>query len=146
MKSFTVYRQNNPTAPGEPTFGRMEDAESQQVCVTLELPDLGNAHGISRVPAGAYPAHRYLSPKRGYEVFMLDNVPDRDSIELHIGNTVKDTDGCLLLGTSQGDLDGHGAVLGSADAFGHFMNLCAGEQNILVMIVDAPIVPQDAND
>ena len=141
MKTFTLFRAN--LSPDGPTFGRLEDEENAQVCVTLELPWLGNAHSVSCIPAGTYPAHRYLSPKRGYEVFMLDDVPLRSSIELHIGNTAHDTDGCVLLGTAAGLLNGQRGITGSGDAFRKFMNLCAGEQNIVVHIVD-PAPPAEA--
>ena len=142
MKRFTLIRANrNGVAP---TFGRLEDEEGVQVCVTLELPWRDDAHEVSCIPAGEYPAHRFLSPKRGYEVFMLDDVPGRSAIELHIGNTVHDTDGCILLGTAHGLVNGQQGITGSGDAFRKFMALCAGEQNIVVAIVDPTPVPVTA--
>lgn len=141
MKTFTLIRASDPT--DSPTFGRIEDAERKQVCVTLELPWADNAHNESCIPPGVYPAHRYLSPKRGYEVFMLDGVPHRSSIELHIGNYVHDTDGCVLLGTAFGILNGQHGITGSADAFRKFMNLCAGEQNIVLTVTSpAPLTAE----
>lgn len=40
-----------------------------------------------------------MSPKFGRYVLLLDCVPGRDGIEIHSGNTYKDTKGCILVGT-----------------------------------------------
>jgi len=47
----------------------------------------------------------------------IQNVPDRSNIEIHVGNFLKDTDGCVLLGTKYvGE-----ALLGSHVAFNAFL-------------------------
>lgn len=118
------------------TFGRIEDTDHQQWCVTLERPWLDNAHDVSCVPAGTYTAHRYASPKRGYDVFMLSGVPNRGDIELHIGNTVADSEGCILLGTMYGVVNGQHGITGSGDAFRAFMRRLQGVDAFTLTIVD----------
>lgn len=133
MRRFTLERLGDT---GQATFGQLLDEENTVVCVTLELPWLGNLHNVSCIPAAEYPYHRYMSPKRGYEVVMLDDVPDRSAIELHIGNLPHDTDGCILLGTAFGMVNGQKGITGSKDAFVKFMNLLAGENNGVITVKD----------
>lgn len=51
-----------------------------------------------KTPAGDYKVTRYNSPKFGHKVFLVNDVPGHSMIEMHSGNTVKDTQGCVLLG------------------------------------------------
>lgn len=107
------------------TFGAFYTDEGQRLCDTLELPYRDNAHNVSSIPAGTFPVAYKWSPVHGRNLWHVE-VPGRDSIELHIGNSVIDTDGCILLGTSRGRLlckDGvtRDAVLGSHGAFDAFM-------------------------
>ena len=68
------------------------------ICHTLELPWKYNAKNQSCVPAGHYTAFKAHSPKFG-EVVYVKSVPDREGILIHVGNTLKDTRGCILVGT-----------------------------------------------
>jgi hypothetical protein len=97
------------------TLGRLTTDEGNIVAVTLELPDHGNAKDVSCIPAGSYRAELRDSPKRGYQVYGLLDVPDRDDIEIHIGNFPVDTDGCILVGTQVGEDEV--SIEGSAVAF-----------------------------
>ena len=81
---------------------------------TLELPWKGNQRKISCIPAGFYSVERYSSP-RFKEAFHLCAVPNRDSILIHMGNTVDDIEGCILVGNQLGELNGKKAVLQSKD-------------------------------
>jgi hypothetical protein len=98
--------------------------------VTLELPDNNNIQLISCIPEGLYTAVKYMSPKRGYEVFELQNVPGRDSIEVHIGNYPSNTDGCILVGLEFGDY----SIGSSKLAFDKFMNKLAGVNQFTLKI------------
>jgi hypothetical protein len=69
------------------------------LCLTLELPWLENKPEISCIPPGLYPCARHESQKFG-RVWMLQNVPARSAILIHAGNTIKDTQGCILAGRS----------------------------------------------
>ena len=74
---------------------------------TLELPDRDNRRNISRIPAGKYIIEPHVSPTLG-DCFRLLDVPGRDAILVHAGNTPDDTRGCILLGLRLGDVDRDG--------------------------------------
>lgn len=71
--------------------------DRQVLCHTFELPWLGNVQNKSCVPVGEYDVIKAASPKYG-EVFYLKNVPGREGILIHPGNSLKDTRGCVLPG------------------------------------------------
>jgi hypothetical protein len=120
------------------TFGRLEGKDSTPLGMTLELPWQENAHATSCIPAGTYECKRYLSPKRGYELFEVTGVPNRSNIEIHIGNTPHDTEGCILVGTDFGKLEGREAVLHSKPAFQRFMDYLKGRDTFTLEIEDPP--------
>ena len=66
-------------------------------CYTLELPYVDNQHNISSIPAIEYCCQLYNSSKFGL-VYKILNVPGREGILFHKGNTVADSHGCILLG------------------------------------------------
>ena len=73
-------------------------------CDTLELPYINNERSISCVPAGRYKVRLRLpreSATRDYLHLLVQDVPDRDWILFHRGNTTKDTRGCVLVGQSR---------------------------------------------
>lgn len=115
------------------TLGTMISPAGSPFCVTLERPDLGNQHDISCIPAGTYTAHRFKSPKRGYDVFKLLNVPDRTDIEIHIGNFESNTDGCILLGRVA---SGPAMIDDSKAAFDAFMAANEGVVEFTLVVKD----------
>ena len=77
-------------------------------CYTLERaptdPD------FKPIPIGRYPVKLMLSIK--FKILMpqykrliphILNVPGRDAIEIHMGNRVQDTEGCVLVGRQTGE-------------------------------------------
>jgi len=73
-------------------------------CDTLELPYINNERSISCIPAGRYKVRLRLareSATRDYLHLLVKDVPDRDYILFHRGNTAKDTRGCVLVGQSR---------------------------------------------
>jgi len=54
------------------------------------------------VPAGRYRVTRQYSPKHGKDVPLVNDVKGFESVEIHVGNSPNDTEGCLLLGTDRG--------------------------------------------
>ena len=103
---------------------------------TLEAQWLNNDSGVSCIPAGRYRCKRTLSPKFG-ETFEIEGVPGRSDILFHAGNTNIDTHGCVLLGSSFGEISGLPAVLGSKDAYHRFLKRLAGVQAFTLDIVDS---------
>lgn len=54
--------------------------------------------GETAIPQGRYKLSIVWSPKHGYMVPLVNDVPGFSAIEIHPGNTDRDTEGCLLLG------------------------------------------------
>ncbi len=71
-------------------------------CYTLEKPWLDNKINVSAIPDGTYIAKRRHSEKYGHH-WILQDVPGRSLILIHIGNYPTDTKGCILVGTYAGD-------------------------------------------
>lgn len=120
------------------TRGYLTDEENKQLCVTLERPDLGNQHNVSRIPAGRYQTARMHSPHMNVDLFQVLDVPGRGNIEIHFGNYVTDSEGCILLGTSFADInsDGEIDITASQDAFKKFMLAMTGVDGFTLVIVD----------
>jgi hypothetical protein len=76
------------------------DGEAQ--CYTLEPPrfyqGFENVHQKCCILPGTYEVVLVHSPKFGRVMPLLLNVPGRSAIEIHQGNLVTDTEGCILLG------------------------------------------------
>lgn len=89
-------------------------------CVTLEPPDRLNQVGKSAIPTGQYICKRIKSQKFGV-TFQVVNVPDRECILFHKGNTADDTAGCIILAQHWGKLNGDRAILNSGKTFDEFM-------------------------
>lgn len=68
------------------------------ICGTFERPWLDNAKQISCIPQGQY--HCEWDKER--ERYWVRNVPERDAIQIHVGNSLADTTGCILTAYSIG--------------------------------------------
>lgn len=72
------------------------------ICYTLEEPWENNERNISCIPAGSY----VCTPERHKRwpastcIYRVNNVPNRDGILIHPGNTLEDISGCILPGKS----------------------------------------------
>ncbi len=62
---------------------------------TLEYPTLENADFI--IPAGTYPLNRTWSPKFKKLLPLVENVPDREGIRIHMGTKPEHSEGCILV-------------------------------------------------
>ena len=105
--------------PVEGTFGALL-LDGQVFCVTLEPPDRDNAASVSNIPPGKYVCKRFHSLKHP-DTFQITNVPMRNAILFHSGNTVEHTEGCVLVAQGFGKLKGNRAVLNSGNTFKEFM-------------------------
>jgi len=84
----------------ESTIGELF-LNGERMCDTLENPYINNERNISCIPEGEYPVRLRLpreSATRDYIHLLVQDVPDRDWILFHRGNTAKDTSGCILVG------------------------------------------------
>jgi hypothetical protein len=76
----------------------------EMFCDTLELPYLDNQRRISCIPEGEYKVRLRTareSSTRDYLHLLVQDVPARSYILVHIGNFPKDTKGCILVGQSR---------------------------------------------
>ena len=84
----------------ESTIGELF-LNGERICDTLENSWQDNQRNISCIPEGVYPVRLRLpreSATRDYMHLLVKDVKDRDYILFHIGNTAKDTSGCILVG------------------------------------------------
>ena len=85
------------------TIGRLF-INGESFCDTLENPWIDNQRSISCIPKGNYKVRLRLareSATRDYLHLLVQDVPNRDWILFHIGNTAKDTSGCILVGNGR---------------------------------------------
>jgi hypothetical protein len=93
----------------------------------MELPWRNNERNISCIPTGKYKMVLHKSSRFG-NCFWVQNVPGRDEILIHHGNTERDTEGCILVGIRFGSILGENAVLNSREA----MNLLYGKLKLTI--------------
>ena len=85
----------------ESTIGKLF-INGESFCDTLENPYINNERNISCIPEGQYKVRLKTSKRksatRDYLHLLVQDVPNRSYILFHIGNTAKDTSGCILVG------------------------------------------------
>lgn len=120
----------------EVTEGALYGEDGKKICYTLELPWKENKQKISCIPEGIYNYQKIFSSKFGRWVYRIENVPDRDLIDIHNGNTILDIEGCILVGNKRGVLTVKGrvypAVLNSQDTLMKLLNV-AGNQGLITI-------------
>jgi len=101
------FRQTDDSTIGTMTIGKTIVATLEDIHRDTKIP------GITRIPAGTYIlglrtegrmtkkyAEKYGDKHQGM-LWLLD-VPDFTFVYIHVGNTAKDTDGCILCGIRAG--------------------------------------------
>ena len=84
------------------------------------------------IPTGTYSVTKYFSPKHNAEVPLLQDVPGFAFVEIHAGNYPRDTDACLLLGsTEDADFVGN-SVATIAEFYPQFFAALANEEPITI--------------
>jgi hypothetical protein len=111
-------------------FGTLASDDGELNLYTLEhaflQPD-GSYAPI--IPPGTYTAVRRLSPKFGYDVFMIIGVIGHTFLEIHCGNWNSNSEGCVLLGMAR---QGNADILDSEIAFNKFMTKNEGLDSIQI--------------
>ncbi len=144
---LTLRLQREPSSP-EGTFGSIVLPE-QRTLYTAELPWHDNARDISCIPPAVYRCSMIHSPKHHELVYLVENVPGRDMIEIHRANFSGDRAlgwyadllGCIAPGLARGVLknpDGkmQRAVLHSRSAIDALLQATHGEP-FMLQVVDA---------
>ena len=95
------------------TYFVMRGNEELYRCRVVELPWLNNQKRISCIPDGVYPCEK-ISTKKHPNSFLINKVPNRDAIMIHVGNFATgkkvDTEGCQCPGLRFIDLDDNGTL------------------------------------
>jgi hypothetical protein len=118
----------------ESTIGELF-INGERICDTLERPYFNNQRNISCIPEGVYPVRLRLpreSGTRDYLHLLVQEVPNRDWILFHRGNTAKDTSGCILVGLGTEQDVVHNSVLAMDLLIKEILNL--GGENINLII------------
>lgn len=124
MTRFTLVRRYLPLG----TKGWLYDPNGWFVCFTVERSQTGDHPCI---PEGTYTAKRYDSPKHGPNTWQLENVPNRTNIQFHVANWPRELLGCIAPGEYETKApNGEPGVLSSRAAYGKFMALTEGEDEI----------------
>lgn len=133
MKTLTLTRI---AKRADYTIGRLTDENGVKICDTLE-PTWRNYKGgelkvlrKSAVPEGTYPVVVTKSKKFGKYLPLLVGVPGFEGIRIHSGNTVNDTEGCILVGQNLIK----GKVLLSRLTLEKLMRLIENEKRIFLTI------------
>lgn len=98
-------------------------------CFTLE-----NSHRI--IPAGTYEISLYNSPRFKRIVPLLQKVPNRSMIEMHIANYYHQLEGCIGLGKQFNNE----MLINSTAAFQGLMNKISMNDKLSIKIEDAPSI------
>ena len=101
------------------TIGTMS-INGEFFCYTLEDPVREvKIPNITAIPEGRYEVIINFSNRFQRQMPLLLNVPNYEGVRIHYGNYSKDTDGCILLGMTEGkDFIGQ-----SRNAFKDFMEV-----------------------
>ena len=136
MKIVRIERMPTPWA----TLGKVTLlGETIQELWSLELPWKDNARNVSCIPRGFYTCTKYSSPRYN-STYRVNDVPNRDYILFHKGNSAADTEGCILLGKARVISDNKIKVLDSASAFNQFMAFIDGDESFELQII--PYLPE----
>ena len=74
----------------------------------------------SKIPVGVHRCTRSFFHRGGYSTFEV-HIPGHSRLLFHRGNTEKDSEGCILVAESFGELGAEPAILESVMGFAEFM-------------------------
>lgn len=105
---------------------------------TLEEPWKNNQRRISCIPAGTYQCvpHAWGADRDKFhfkQVWRLEKVPGRIGVLIHAGNSLKDTEGCILVGRVAS-----GMGLGESRNAIADLRKAIGEKSFTLVITEAP--------
>lgn len=119
-------------------YGTMKSKDESLSLFTLQhayqIDSEGESIYFPKIPDGIFTCVRRHSPKFGYDLFWIRNVPNNgvdptdagkefyDFIEIHRGNYNRDSDGCILVGLYVGQ----DFIINSRAAFKELMDFMEG--------------------
>jgi len=111
--------------------------QSKRIMSLLEPPWKYNYPNESCIPSGIYICilqEHVTQTGDSYPAYQVLNVTDRTNIEIHVGNTISDTKGCLIEGLIYDEVDEQ--VLQSREAHKMFIELI-GDPEFILEIIDS---------
>jgi hypothetical protein len=80
-----------------------DGSEAIFTCLSAENPDRDNEPRVSCIPEGEYKLVRARYHRGGYPCFQIfakdgGEIPGRTQVKVHVGNTMEDVLGCVVLG------------------------------------------------
>lgn len=117
-----VVKRNALISNAKSTFGEIF-VNGVKVGVSLEPTH-------KKINKGLYSARVYSSPRFGKDVILLENKDGRSNIEIHTGNYVTDSTGCILIGTSKNN----DQIWHSNAALSRLINALKTKNNIEVIV------------
>lgn len=120
-------------------ISKLLDQDGNHILTTLEHAYLKDAVFYDpKLPDGTYNClrglHKLHPDSEPFETFEVMGVPEHDGILFHSGNISADSDGCILLGLSLGNINGQKAVLNSKVAFTKFMAFLQGYDEFFLTV------------
>lgn len=112
------------------TFGVLS-MNNEPLCVTCEDPWNNNQRMTSCIPIGVYKVKKF-NGSRFKDVWELLDVPFRDAILIHGGNTINDTSGCILVGRSFSRIGDLPSVMQSQDALAELRTKLPDEFELVI--------------
>lgn len=111
-------------------------ANDSLICDTLENPYRGDnllnkkIYGKTAIPCGTYKVGLTYSPKFKMYLPELYNVQFFTGIRIHSGNTVEDTDGCVIVGRKEKS----GLVINSRDTLRYVVDILTDKKDISIEV------------
>lgn len=127
-------RRYGSSPAGTPGVLRVSDVFS---CYTIEQPWVCNIPMKSCIPIGKYTVRKDRFNKGGYDAYEVDNVLGRSEIKIHVGNSIKDILGCVLVGEGLLIQDGLWWLTASQKTFDKFMHSMGGVQTAELLVRNA---------
>ena len=126
------------------TFGRFN--LRGMTLVTVERPWLNNAPNVSCIPIGEYECKPRYYHRGGYDASQVCDVPGRSYILFHVGNYVRNSQGCILINSehvySKNGMHG----ISSRRAFNLFMDYYGNEPfQLTIENYNGGIMPEATN-
>lgn len=115
-------------------FGALRTAEGSLVCYTLEHAYGPGPEYTPKLPAGEYICHRGMHALHDglkFETFEVTGVVGHSGILFHVGNTQKDSEGCILVGTARGTNN----IANSRDGFIYLLKELQGQEQFILEVI-----------
>lgn len=130
MKQYILQRTKTSK---KGTIGQITDEEGNHICFTIERPQKALDTRLKGcIPTGTYDCEITYSPRFKKDLPLVKSVPNFAGIRIHCGNTMEDSEGCILVVTSITDNYGYY----SKKAFDAFIASLAGNTVFKLVVTE----------